>query len=231
MMTEICANIARIRDRIQQAAQKSARNVTDITLLAVSKTQPAEAIRVAHEQGGLYHFGENYAQEAEAKRLALADLPLIWHFIGPVQSNKTRLVAEHFHWLHSLERLKVAERLHAQRPANSPPLNICVQINVDDETSKSGLAFEAVPDFVAQLRDFDRLSVRGLMVIPKAGQSHEATLASFQRTAACLAALRAQFPTLPLDTLSMGMSADLELAIAAGSTIVRVGTDIFGARR
>lgn len=229
-MTEIPANIAKIYCRIQQAAQKSDRNVTDITLLAVSKTRPASAIIEAHQQGGLCHFGENYAQEAEEKLAALTHLPLVWHFIGPLQSNKTRLVAERFHWLHSLDRLKIAQRLHEQRPPGLPPLNVCVEVNIDDETSKAGLPPDALPAFIAALQPLDRLTVRGLMVIPKAGQPPAATLASFRRTAALLQALQTQFPQLPLDTLSMGMSADLELAIEAGSTMVRVGTDIFGAR-
>lgn len=229
-MTTILANIAKVCDRIQQAAQKSSRHVIDITLMAVSKTQPASAIAEAHLQGGLQHFGENYVQEAEEKLAALGHLPLVWHFIGPLQSNKTRLIAEHFQWLHSLDRLKIAQRLQEQRPAGLPPLNVCVQLNIDDEPSKSGLSLAEVPEFVRSLQPMDRLAVRGLMVIPKADQPAEATLASFQRAAACLHELQREFPGLPLDTLSMGMSADLELAIAAGSTIVRIGTDIFGKR-
>ena len=229
-MTTILVNIAKVHDRIQQAAHKSSRDVTDITLMAVSKTQPASFIAEAHRQGGLLHFGENYAQEAEDKLAALQHLPLIWHFIGPLQTNKTRLIAEQFHWLHSLDRLKIALRLQEQRSATLPPLNVCVQINIDDESSKSGLALADVPDFIRALQTMDRLAVRGLMVIPRADQPAAATLASFQRTAACLKELQQQFPALPLDTLSMGMSADLELAIAAGSTMVRIGTDIFGKR-
>lgn len=229
-MTTILANIAKVHDRIQQAAQKSSRDVTDITLMAVSKTQAASAIAEAHQQGGLRHFGENYVQEAEEKLAILHHLPLIWHFIGPLQSNKTRLIAGHFHWLHSLDRLKIAQRLQEQRPANLAPLNVCVQINIDDEDSKSGLPLADVTDFIRSLQKLDRLAVRGLMVIPHADQPAAATLASFQRTAACLKELQQQFPTLPLDTLSMGMSADLELAIEAGSTMVRIGTDIFGKR-
>jgi hypothetical protein len=229
-MTEIATNIAKICDRIQQAAHKSGRNVIDITLLAVSKTQPASAIKEAHQMGELCNFGENYAQEAEVKLAVLAHLPLIWHFIGPLQANKTRLVAERFQWLHSLDRLKIAQRLHEQRPPDLPPLNVCVQVNIDDETSKSGIPLADVPVFVQQLIGLDRLAVRGLMVIPKASQSPAATLASFQRTTEGFHQLQRQFPALPLDTLSMGMSADLELAIEAGSTMVRVGTDIFGAR-
>lgn len=228
-MTTILPNIAKVRDRIQQAAGKSGRNVSEITLLAVSKTRPASAIAEAHV-AGLVHFGENYAQEAQAKLDALAHLPLVWHFIGPLQSNKTRLVAERFDWLHSLDRLKLAERLQAQRPDSLPPLNVCIEVNIDDEDSKAGVDPAGLDSLVAALAGLDRLAVRGLMVIPKAGQPPAATLASFRRTADLLAGLRRRYPALPLDTLSMGMSADLELAIEAGSTMVRVGTDIFGPR-
>lgn len=229
-MTTILANIAKVRDRIQQAALKSGRDVTGITLMAVSKTRPPAAIAEAYRQGALVDFGENYASEAADKLPALADLPLVWHFIGPLQSNKTRLVAEQFQWLHSLDRLKIARRLHEQRPPWLPPLNVCVEVNIDGEASKAGLPPADVAGFIEDLLPFDRLAVRGLMVIPQAGQPPAATLASFRRTAACLRNLQQQFPALPLDTLSMGMSADLELAIAAGSTMVRVGTDIFGQR-
>lgn len=230
MTTTILANIAKVRDRIQHAAEECGRDVTGITLLAVSKTQSAAAIADAHASAGLVHFGENYAQEAEIKQAALTQLPLIWHFIGPLQSNKTRLIAERFHWLHSLDRLKIAERLQAQRPADLPPLNVCIEVNIDDETSKSGVHPDELHSFVQQLQHMDRLALRGLMVIPTAQQAAAATLASFQRSKTYLQQLRQDFPQLPLDTLSMGMSADLELAIAAGSTMVRIGTDIFGAR-
>lgn len=226
----IAANIATVRDRIQHACRKCGRNVTEVTVMAVSKTRPAGDIATAHATGGLLHFGENYAQEALPKLDALASLPLVWHFIGPLQSNKTRLVAERFQWLHSLDRLKVAERLDAQRPSALPPLNVCIEVNVDDEAGKAGLPLAAVPGFLGQLAGLDRLAVRGLMVIPKAGQPAAATLASFRRATECLHGLQRQYPGLPLDTLSMGMSGDLELAIEAGSTMVRIGTDIFGPR-
>lgn len=228
-MTTIAANIAKVHDRIQHAAQNCGRDVNNITLLAVSKTRPAAAIAQAYH-AGLRNVGENYAQEAEQKLTELQHLPLVWHFIGPLQSNKTRLIAERFHWLHSLDRLKIAERLQAQRPAQLPPLNVCIELNIDDEASKSGLMPAELPAFVQALCAMNRLAVRGVMVIPAANQSPEATLASFHRAADCLRALQQQFPQLPLDTLSMGMSSDLELAITAGSTMVRVGTDIFGAR-
>jgi pyridoxal phosphate enzyme (YggS family) len=228
-MTDIPANIATVRHRIQQATLKSLRNVTDICLLAVSKTHPADDIRRAY-QAGLRHFGENYPQELEFKAAELRYPDLVWHFIGPLQANKTRLIAESCHWLHSLDRLKVAQRLNEQRPPALPPLNVCVQINIDNEASKSGLPLAAVADFVAQLVPLPQLAVRGIMVIPQADQPPAVTQASFARAAECLRELQEHFPLLNLDTLSMGMSGDLELAIAAGSTIVRVGSDIFGAR-
>jgi pyridoxal phosphate enzyme (YggS family) len=228
-MTTILANIAKVRQRIQHAAQACGRDVTDITLIAASKTKPAHLLVEAYN-AGLLHFGENYAQEAESKWQSLQALPLIWHFIGPLQSNKTRAVAEHCHWLHSLDRLKIAERLHAQRPATLPPLNVCIEVNIDGERSKSGIAPEQAADFARALLPLDRLCIRGVMAMPAPQQSTADTLASFQRAADCFHHLQQQFPQLPLDTLSMGMSSDLELAIQAGSTMVRVGTDIFGAR-
>lgn len=230
-MTDIHANIAKVQARIQQAATKSGRCVTDIMLLAVSKTQSAEAIEKAYHLDKLRHFGENYAQEAIDKQDLLKHLPLIWHFIGPIQSNKTRLIAERFQWCHSLDRLKIAQRLQQQRPPGLAPLNVCIEVNIDNESSKSGLPLADLSDFVAHLRVMDRLSIRGLMVIPAPGKTAGETLDGFRLTADRLRSLKATFPELPLDTLSMGMSADLELAIAAGSTIVRVGTDIFGARK
>lgn len=229
-MIDISANIAKVHARIQHAALENSLNPTDICLLAVSKTRSVQEIELAHQTGGLIHFGENYAQEAIAKMRLLTHLPLVWHFIGPVQSNKTRVVAEHFDWLHSLDRLNVAERLHTQRPQGASPLNVCIQVNIDDEDSKSGISPSALPDFVASLLPLTHLAIRGLMVMPKPDQTPAQTLASFQQAAHCLTRLRERFPDLPLDTLSMGMSADLELAIAAGSTLVRIGTDIFGPR-
>jgi len=229
-MTTIPANIAKVRRRIQQEATKSGLDVINITLMAVSKTRSANEIEAAHREGGLLDFGENYVQEAELKLPALQHLPLVWHFIGPLQSNKTRFVAEHFHWLHSLDRLKIAERLNEQRPPRLPPLNVCIQINIDDESSKSGVNPDELIELVTALQAMENLTLRGLMVIPRPDQPPAITLASFRRTAALLQELRQHFPALPLDTLSMGMSADLELGIEAGSTIVRVGTDIFGVR-
>ena len=229
-MIPIAANIAKVRLRIQHAAERAGRQPDEITLLAVSKTRPATDIARAYHDSQQTHFGENYLQEATAKQAQLVGLPLTWHFIGPVQSNKAAAVARQFDWCHCVDRLKVAQRLHDARPSDKPPLNICIQVNIDDEPSKAGLPLTAIPALVAALADLDRLAVRGLMAIPAPVQAPVPTTDSFQRIALCLTALQQQFPQLPLDTLSMGMSGDLEQAIAAGSTLVRVGTDIFGHR-
>ena len=196
-------------------------------LLAVSKTFPADALRAACA-AGQSRFGENYVQEALAKQAELADLDLEWHFIGPLQSNKTRPVAENFSWVHSVERLKIAERLSIQRPADLPPLNICVQVNVSGEASKSGCAPTEVPALCRAVAALPKLRLRGLMAIP---ESTEDSALARQRFAN-LRALRDRLNEtgLALDTLSMGMSHDLEDAIMEGATLVRVGTAIFGER-
>ncbi len=200
-------------------------------MLAVSKTRPAEDLRLA-AAAGQHAFGENYLQEALDKMEALADLPqLEWHFIGPIQSNKTRPIAEYFQWVHSVDRLKVARRLNDQRPEDLPPLNICVQVNIDEEASKSGCHPGELDDLAAAISDLPRLSLRGLMAIPDPDQSEDALRASFHRLARALENLQKNPQvTGPLDTLSMGMSGDLELAIAEGATLVRVGTALFGPR-
>jgi pyridoxal phosphate enzyme (YggS family) len=193
-------------------------------LLAVSKTKPAAALREAFA-AGLRDFGENYLQEALSKQLELADLPLCWHFIGPIQSNKTRAIAEHFAWVHSVDRLKIAQRLSEQRPAELPPLNICIQVNVSGEASKSGCTPADLPALVAAISALPRLKLRGLMAIP------EPTADSAEQNAAFATVRILQDSlNLPLDTLSMGMSHDLEAAIAQGATWVRIGTALFGAR-
>jgi len=226
-------NIAKVRARIQQAARENARDVKDIQLLAVSKTRSVEDIKEAFA-AGISDLGENYAQEAETKIKALGDLPLTWHFIGPVQSNKTEIIARHFTWLHSLDRLKIAERLSRQRQPSQAPLNVCIQINIDDEAAKSGIQPAELPAFAAELVTLPHLSLRGLMAIP-APVSQDQLKCAFSRMRTLFQALQQQFPKqqypqLNIDTLSMGMSADLELAIAEGSTLVRIGTDIFGPR-
>jgi pyridoxal phosphate enzyme (YggS family) len=225
--THIKENIAKLTARIRTASQKSNRAPDSILLLAVSKTQPADAVRTAAE-AGLRNFGENYLQEAVEKIQALSDLDLCWHFIGPIQSNKTRAIAENFAWVHSVDREKVARRLSEQRPAGLPPLQLCLQVNISDEDSKSGVSPEetlALADVIATL---PRLQLRGLMAIPAASEDPECQRRAFARLRETLMSLQVKYPEL--DTLSMGMSGDLEAAIAEGATIVRIGTDIFGPR-
>ncbi|SDJ53353.1 hypothetical protein SAMN05216189_101887 [Pseudomonas delhiensis] len=224
VMSTIAENIAKVRERIREAEQACGRPSGGVALLAVSKTKPAAAIREAHA-AGLVDFGENYLQEALGKQAELADLALTWHFIGPIQSNKTRPIAEHFHWVHSVDRLKVAERLSAQRPAQLPALNVCLQVNVSGEASKSGCAPEELPALAAAVAALPNLKLRGLMAIPEPTEDVAAQRAAFARLRELLTALN-----LGLDTLSMGMSHDLEAAIAEGATCVRIGTALFGAR-
>lgn len=223
-MSTIANNIAKVATRIREAAQAAARNPDQVHLLAVSKTQPAEAIRQAC-QAGLHDFGENYLQEALEKQADLADLPLTWHFIGPIQSNKTKSIAEHFDWVHSVDRLKIAQRLSDQRPESLPPLNICLQVNVSGEASKSGCEPQDVPELAQAIAALPRLRLRGLMAIPEPTDDPTEQRAAFAR----LRHLQAELQ-MDLDTLSMGMSQDLEAAIAEGATWVRIGTAVFGAR-
>jgi hypothetical protein len=223
-MSTIAENIAKVGARIREAAQASQRNPLDIGLLAVSKTKPAAAIREAHA-AGLRDFGENYLQEALDKQAELTDLPLIWHFIGPIQSNKTRPIAEHFAWVHSVDRLKIAQRLSDQRPAQLPPLNICLQVNVSGESSKSGCSPDELPALAQAVTQLANLRLRGLMTIPEPTDDIAAQHQAFAR----LRQLRDDL-ALNLDCLSMGMSHDLEAAIAEGATWVRIGTALFGAR-
>lgn len=223
-MSTIADNILQVSSRIQAATAAAGRAENSVQLLAVSKTKPAEALREAHA-AGLRDFGENYLQEALSKQLELADLPLIWHFIGPIQSNKTRAIAEHFEWVHSVDRLKIAQRLSEQRPADLPPLNICIQVNVSGEASKSGCTPTDLPALANAISALPRLKLRGLMAIPEPTEDRaeqDAAFAAVQRLQASL--------NLPLDTLSIGMSHDLESAIAQGATWVRIGTALFGAR-
>lgn len=225
-MSTLHDNWQQVMARLQGAATSAGRPPP--TLLAVSKTHPASAIRTLFGLGQRA-FGESYWQEAEAKLAQLADLPIEWHFIGPLQSNKTRPVAEHFHWVHGVEREKIARRLSEQRPTHLPPLNICLQVNLDGEASKAGVAPEAVLPLAQALKDLPRLQLRGLMCIPEPGKDASQQRAAFARMAGLLRTLQAAGIS-GLDTLSMGMSDDMEAAVAEGSTIVRVGTAIFGAR-
>lgn len=213
--------------RIARAAEAAGRDAAEVRLLAVSKTWPADSVREA-AAAGQRAFGENYVQEGAEKVDALAALGLEWHFIGPLQSNKTRLVANRFAWVHSIDRLKIAERLSAQRDAHLPPLEVCIQVNVSGETSKSGVAPAELPALAHAVAGLPRLRLRGLMAIPEPTSDVAVQRARF----AALRELRDRLNAggLALDTLSMGMSDDLEAAIAEGSTMVRVGTAIFGSR-
>jgi pyridoxal phosphate enzyme (YggS family) len=235
-MTTIHANLQAVKDRIATACAAAQRDPATVTLLAVSKTWPAACIREAAAINQRA-FGENYVQEALAKQAELADLDLQWHFIGPLQSNKTRSVAEHFSWVHSVERLKIATRLSEQRPADLSPLNVCVQVNVSGEASKSGCAPAEAPALCHTIATLPGLRLRGLMAIPEptAEPAEMSALADSitRRRFALLRELRDTLVAegLALDTLSMGMSHDLEAAIMEGATVVRIGTAIFGERQ
>lgn len=223
-MSTIADNIGQVRQRIRAAADAVQRDANSIHLLAVSKTKPAQAVREAYA-AGMCDFGENYLQEALGKQAELTDLPLSWHFIGPIQSNKTRAIAENFAWVHSVDRLKIAQRLSEQRPADLAPLNICIQANVSGEASKSGCTPADLPALANAISALPRLKLRGLMAIPEPTEDRAAQDAAFAAVRDLQASLN-----LPLDTLSMGMSHDLESAIAQGATWVRIGTALFGAR-
>jgi PLP dependent protein len=223
-MSTIADNIGQVSGRIRAAAEAVQRDASSIHLLAVSKTKPAPAVREAYA-AGLRDFGENYLQEALGKQAELTDLPLSWHFIGPIQSNKTRAIAENFDWVHSVDRLKIAQRLSEQRPAELPPLNICIQVNVSGEASKSGCTPADLPALANAISALPHLKLRGLMAIPEPTEDRAEQDAAF----ATVRDLQARL-NLPLDTLSMGMSHDLESAIAQGATWVRIGTALFGAR-
>ncbi len=226
-MTRITAQLLAVRQRIAAAEARFARVPGSVQLLAVSKGQPLAAIRAACAAGQV-RFGESYAQEALGKITALTDCAVEWHFIGPLQRNKTRSVATHFAWAHSLDRLALAERLNAQRPAELPALQVCIEVNISGEASKSGVMPAAVPALATAVAALPRLRLRGLMALPAPVSEFTAQLAAFQRLRALYDELRAR--GYALDTLSMGMSDDLEAAIAAGATLVRIGTAIFGER-
>ncbi|EKT4561009.1 YggS family pyridoxal phosphate-dependent enzyme [Pseudomonas putida] len=223
-MSTLADNLSAISARIASAAQAAGRDPASVQLLAVSKTKPASAIREIHA-AGVRDVGENYLQEALTKQQALSDLPLIWHFIGPIQSNKTKAIAEHFDWVHSVDRLKIAQRLSEQRPAGLAPLNLCLQVNVSGEDSKSGCAPADLPALAQAVAGLPNLRLRGLMAIPEPTDDRAAQEAAFAHLRQLQESLG-----LGLDTLSMGMSHDLEAAIAQGATWVRIGTALFGAR-
>ena len=227
IMTAIAANLQAVVRAIAQSARMAQRRAENITLLAVSKTFPAAAVREAFAAGQRV-FGESYVQEALDKIAALRDLPLEWHFTGPIQSNKTRAIAENFSWAHGVDRLKIAERLSAQRPQNMPPLNVCIQVNVSGEGSKGGVAPGEALELAQAVKQLPQLRLRGLMAIPAPAQGLEAQRKPFAALRELMGQLNAQ--GLQLDTLSMGMSHDLEAAVLEGATIVRVGSAIFGQR-
>jgi pyridoxal phosphate enzyme (YggS family) len=219
--------IAAVRARIRVAAERSGRDVDSVTLLAVSKTHPPELIRAAATDG-IEHFGESYVKEALPKIETLRGLELTWHFVGALQANKTRPVAEAFAWVHGVDRLRIAQRLSEQRPAHAPPLNVCLQVNIGGEGTKGGVAPEELPALAVAVAELPGLRLRGLMCLPPPEEEESRQRHWFEETARLLSTLRV--PGTTLDTLSMGMSADLEAAIAAGATIVRIGTAIFGPR-
>lgn len=224
-MTTIMQRLKQIRAQIRDAELAGNRQPGSVLLLAVSKTKPAEDIAAAY-QAGQRHFGENYVQEALRKQQELGTYDITWHFIGPIQSNKTRVLATHFDWVHSVDSLKIAKRLSEQRPGHLPPLNICLQVNISDEASKSGIMLDELPGLCAQVAQLPNLKLRGVMAIPAPQQDFEQQRRPYKILYQAVAKLgRAE-----LDTFSFGMSGDLTAAIAEGSTIVRIGTALFGER-
>jgi hypothetical protein len=227
MNDTVSDNLQKVRKRIELASAAAGRASDAVKLLAVSKTMPAQAVRDAHAAGQLA-FGENYIQEGVDKIASLADLPLEWHCIGPIQSNKSKWVAENFAWAHSIDRLKIAERLSAQRPAHLPPLQVCLQVNVDRGNNKSGVAPAELLALAQAVAKLPHLQLRGIMTIPEPSENKAQIQAVHRRARELFDSLNEA--GLKLDTLSMGMTADLEIAITEGSTCLRVGTAIFGAR-
>lgn len=232
MMNNIFKQITNVRQKIARAAQQAQRSNEQVQLLAVSKTKPVALIKEAY-QSGLRHFGENYVQESVEKIKQIKDdndfdEPVCWYFIGPLQSNKTRPVAENFDWVQSVDRFKIAQRLNDQRPSELPELNICLQVNISGEASKSGTTLEQVIELASQVANLPRLKLRGIMAIPEKTENNERLEKQFKALHKIYLTLQQHYPQV--DTLSMGMSADMESAIHCGSTMVRVGSDIFGAR-
>ena len=226
-MNNLKANLHNVRARVQQACEKAGRNPADIMILAVSKKHSAHRIRALHALGQ-GAFGENYVQEAVAKQAELADLDIEWHFIGPLQSNKTREAAAHFAWVQSVDRTKIARRLSEQRPAGLPALNVCLQVNIDRESQKAGVLPEDTAELAQFTSDLPNVRLRGLMAIPRMGGDDYDPSDSYRRMFELFSQLRSD--GIAMDTLSMGMSADLEAAIFQGSTMVRIGTDLLGVR-
>ena len=226
-MTTIASNLQAVRDAMKTAALKAGRRGDEIGLLAVSKTFPPDALREAY-RAGQTRFAESYVQEALDKIAALHDLAIEWHYIGPIQSNKTRTIAENFSWAHSVDRLKIAERLSEQRPAHLPPLQVCLQVNISGEVSKSGVACDEANGLAHAVAKLPRLKLRGLMAVPAPSDDVVTQRQPFTQLRSLLDQLNQQ--GLRLDTLSMGMSHDFATAIAEGATMVRIGTAIFGKR-
>ncbi len=226
-MNNMRKNLNRVREQIGQAAIASERKPDSILLLAVSKKKPASDIRQAWELGQR-DFGENYLQEALQKIEELSDLDIIWHFIGAIQSNKTRHIAEAFDWAHCIDRAKIARRLSEQRPPDLGPLNVCIQVNIDHESSKAGIELAELPELANAIHQLPGIRLRGLMTIPAPQESFDLQRSAFAKLANALESLRQQ--GIDCDTLSMGMTQDMEAAIAEGSTLVRIGTAIFGER-
>lgn len=227
-MTEsITQNWHDVQAQALAAARAAGRDPTSVQIMAVSKTFPLAAIHAAW-QAGARHFGENYVQEGVDKIQQCTLSPITWHFIGPLQSNKTRLVASHFDWVHTVDRIKIAQRLNDQRPAERLPLAVCLQVNISADPNKSGVTPKALPSLAAAIAELPRLELRGLMTIPALNLSPSELSADFAQMAQWMQQLQAQYPTL--DTLSMGMSDDLDIAIAQGSTCIRIGRGIFGER-
>jgi PLP dependent protein len=225
MMATLAERLHKVEQRLRSAERAAERVSGCVRLLAVSKTKPAEQLIRAY-RAGQRHFGESYLQEALVKQQQLAHFNITWHFIGPIQSNKTRSIANHFNWVHSVDRVKIARRLDEQRSPERAPLNICLQVNVSGEMSKSGVSLDELPELAAAVSELPRLRLRGLMSIP-------AQTTDFDNQRAAFWALRIAMEKLPystLDTLSIGMSNDLEAAVAEGATIVRIGTALFGSR-
>lgn len=221
----IAQRIRVIQDQIQEYCRACDRSPETVLLLAASKTKPAEDIATAY-QTGLRHFGENYCQEALFKQQALGAYDITWHFIGPIQSNKTKLLAQHFSWVHSVDSLRIAKRLSEQRPDNLPPLNICLQVNISGEQSKSGISLIELPELCAAVMALPRLKLRGVMAIPAPQQNYEQQRQPYKTLVQAVAGLKQP----ALDTFSFGMTDDLQAAITEGATIVRIGTALFGNR-
>jgi len=225
---DIAENVKKVEQQIRSACAEAGRDYSSVTVIAVSKGQPLQVIHDAVAER-LSNFGENYVSEAVTKIDSYTGQPICWHFLGPLQSNKTAAVATHFAWVHSLDRLKVAQRLSAQRPANLPPLNVCVQVNIDNENTKSGVSEIKVPYLIEMISRLPHMTVRGLMAIPSPDNSDDERVRSFARMRQLFDRQRENWPHL--DTLSMGMSKDFGLAIREGATMIRIGTNIFGARQ